>query len=520
MSTTPDPLTDELVTFVQHMLPGLDDGEYELTVEQKVHTSSDVKISDDLQNIYRFAVFGDRFAFSAPTTALLSVFPPEGATGEFSAVLPHVVLGDVTFPWARHPAPGGSKKRPEAGTDVDDDVPTWLAVLVLDEDDAAANPGLVLAPATATVGDLFPPQAVSGSTLGSNYSYFWQNPTVTELDPNQQVLDQIRVLDVPLALFWQIAPTIDDLKLTAHTRQVALANRPTGQRLLSRALAGKAGRAGAEPAEPPHAGASLGTASIVFGTRLPQGPQPAANGAPANGGRKTFAHLVSLEGLKPFLPTDSAGGPPSGSTFAPGASLRLAVLTSWTFYTTGDTAGFVNGLLALNGRDPDGTADAANTTLRLKYTGPNPTVAAALGMGFVPLNESLRDEGQTVSWYRGPCNPYLNTAPGLPLPIASSDQALLFDPTTGMFDTSYAAAWSLGRQLALQDTAFAAALYRWKAEQVAAIVSAVDAEFLARAFGPLVAAPAPEPAAAGRPMRLSRSLRRQLMLALPRRPGG
>ena len=119
----------------------------------------------------------------------------------------------------------------------------------------------------------------------------------------------------------------------------------------------------------------------------------------------------------------------------------------------------------------------------MNYAGSNPTVAAALNMGFVPLNETLRDAGKTVSWYRGPCAPYQNTEPAPTLPLSSSDQALLFDPTTGMFDTSYAAAWSLGRQLALQDTAFATALYRWKADLTAAIVNAVEAEFLAEAFG-------------------------------------
>jgi hypothetical protein len=266
--------------------------------------------------------------------------------------------------------------------------------------------------------------------------------------------------------------------------------------------------------------------SIVIGTRLPQGPQPASNEAPASGGRKTTAYLVSLEGLEPLLPTAEVGGAPGppptsgvvGAAPSGGASLRLAVLTTWTFYTTGDSAGFVDTLLSLNGRDQKSETDADTTTLQLDYQGSNATVAAALAMGYVPLDETLRDAGRTVSWYRGPLIPYQSAAPALDLPISSSDQALVFDPTTGMFDTSYAAAWSLGRQLALQDSTFAAALYRWKVDATAKAVAAAEAELLAEAFGPLFGAPVPEPDGAAAAMTASRSLRRQTLLALPRSP--
>ncbi len=37
-------------------------------------------------------------------------------------------------------------------------------------------------------------------------------------------------------------------------------------------------------------------------------------------------------------------------------------------------------------------------------------------------------------------------------------------PISGMFDASYAAAWQLGRLLALQDQAFAQALFRFRTD--------------------------------------------------------
>ena len=54
-------LLNELVTFIQNDIPGLDDGEYKLTVSQKVDDSEGNPISDDsLTNSYTFAVLGDR----------------------------------------------------------------------------------------------------------------------------------------------------------------------------------------------------------------------------------------------------------------------------------------------------------------------------------------------------------------------------------------------------------------------------------------------------------------------------
>ncbi len=441
-----NPLQSENVTFIQHHLPGLPGGEYTLTVAQRITGVPEAAMS----HAYNFAVLADRFALSAPSVQVQSVFPPDGATGEFTSALPHVVFSQPTLPWSR--TLGSSA---DTGTDV----PTWLTVLLLDADDVAANPTLVLAPQSATVGDLFPTAAYSGSQLPADaYSYFWQATDTSGLDANQTTADLVQVLDLPLSLFWEIAPTVEDLALTAHVRQVSMSNKSSGQQ--------------------PFAGVPLGTVSVVFGTRL---PQMGAEGA----GRKTYAYLVSLEGLSAFLPTDPQGGAPAGSNFT-GTTLRLAVLQSWTFFTTGDSSKFSDRLQALNGRAPGDTSDASMTMLQVPYTGTDTTTAAAVAMGYVPLNESLREGGQTVSWYRGPCIPYQNMASALTLPLSSADQATGFDPTTGMLDVSYSAAWTIGRMLALQDVAFSVALYNWKNGLTAAVVTAVEDELLAESFAPVL----------------------------------
>lgn len=461
-----DALKNEQVAFIQHDIPGLDDGQYQLRAVHQVNDSTGKAISDPIQHTATFAVLGDRFRLKKPDI-VFSVFPHDNASGEYTSVLPHVVFKKTSFPWARYPTNEPPYAPPPPGEDTDADVPTWLTVLLLDEDDVAAFPGLALTPASATLGDLYPTTLYSGSTLGpiekdhvvttpANYSYF-QRATKISLDPGDALTDTIQVLDVPLALFWQLAPTVADLKLMAHVRQVSLLHKPT--------IAGVSDQ-----------GEPLGAFSIVFGNRFPQ-PK-----------KKTYAYLVSLEELEDFLPTDENGGPPAGNTFDGARFLRLAVLKSWVFYATDGSATFVKRVLDLNGAPAPGQ-EAAFTNLILPYSGSNKVVAAALGMGYVPLNHDLRTAEKTVSWYRGPLAPYLIDKDRVRLPVASPDQALIFDPTTGMFDASYAAAWTLGRLLALQDAGFSNALYKWKRGLSQAVVNGVENDILSRAFAPVLARP-------------------------------
>jgi hypothetical protein len=110
-------------------------------------------------------------------------------------------------------------------------------------------------------------------------------------------------------------------------------------------------------------------------------------------------------------------------------------------------------------------------------------------MGFTPLDHDLRTGENTVSWYRGPLAPYeMDANPRVMLPVASPDQATIFDPTTGMFDASYSAAWTVGRLMALQDSAFATALYTWKQGLSQEVVSQVENGILAEAFGSVLQA--------------------------------
>jgi hypothetical protein len=467
---TKNDVLNEFVFFIQHQLPGLVDGNYQLTVSQRVLDKDKKPISDDtLVKTYTFAVLGDRFKLQTPSAVIFSTFPDDQASGKFSTVLPHVVFTKTTLPWSRFPNNTNPVPTLPPGEDTDADVPSWLAVLVFDEDDLAQFPALTLTPETRTVGDLFPYKLYDKSSLGDNYSYF-NEATNTDLDVGDTLQTPIDTIDIPLALFWQTAPSLSDLSLLAHVREVSLNNKPTAT-------------GAADPGEP------IGRFSIVFGNRLPQTQ------------KKAYAYLVSLEKLQDFLP-NSDGTPPSGNSLIPSFFLRLAVLKSWTFFSTGESATFTDQLLALNGRPPHSTTDAAYTTLTLPYTGNNVVVKNALQMSYVPLNHNLRTNEQTVSWYRGPLVPYSITKLQLKFPIASPDQATMFDPTTGMLDASYAAAWTLGRQLALQNTAFSTALYEWKKGLTQDVVNAIENEILAELLQPLLSLDS-QPAALSRIKRLT-----------------
>ena len=263
--------------------------------------------------------------------------------------------------------------------------------------------------------------------------------------------DPVQTIDIPLGLFADIAPTLGDLELTAHVRRLSVQNKPMAL--------------GTQPPADP-----IGTFAIVVGNRL---PQPA---------KQSHAYLVSLESLAGFLPATSDGGTLTTSGLNMTKSLRLAVLLHWTFFTKQDeSAAFVDRLEQLNGRTVTKVngqtvygPDAANTDLRLTAPGASPPISTALDSGYVPLDHDLRTTETTVSWYRGPLSPIDRTPAGITLPISSPDQALVFDPTTGMFDASLAAAWTIGRLVALQDQSYATLAVRMEEGADQTVVDSVE----------------------------------------------
>lgn len=236
----------------------------------------------------------------------------------------------------------------------------------------------------------------------------WQSNTKSgripalQLQTGQKTDDQVTVIDVQKQLLQSLLPSLDALASLAHVRVRQ------------------------------NADGSQDEQAIVLGNRLPM-----------RAGTSTV-HLVSLE--ERYV---------NGSFDYQDANnndlIRLVSLKSWSFACVDEKQSFQGLLLNLD-RDP--------STLRLPV---NSDVDAEkyLAMGNVLLPHTFREKGKSVSWYRGPLSAAPN-ATELTLPVRAADELVRYDPTYGLFDISYAAAWELGRLLALQSKQFSTNLYLWK----------------------------------------------------------
>jgi hypothetical protein len=113
----------------------------------------------------------------------------------------------------------------------------------------------------------------------------------------------------------------------------------------------------------------------------------------------------------------------------------------------------------------------------------NPTPAQAeatrrLASGFVPLSYATWSGEQTFAWYRGPfasvpltsfLQPPGPAAAPSPLTPLTTAQAMVYDPTTGLFDQSYAVAFQTGRALALASKPFSTSLLQWRRASYAVV---------------------------------------------------
>jgi hypothetical protein len=521
-------LFSKKASFIQHSLPGLEAGSYEISVQQSFQDSTGKTVTTgELSAITRkFGVQGSRY--SLPADAVHSVFPPASSAGGFSNSLAHVVLEAEKLPWIRTPYMPGNEPDIEqrhyvttfGGTPhtitYDDDKATWLAVLLITPSDLGGQqPDRRLVQGVAA--DLVPNSLQMSNPKGSlvqgglppeGYSIFsWKlepGAPAGLVDPGvgHAPDEPCTYIDVPAALFAKLAPSIGDLEMTAHVRAVKMDSKPI------------------QDQETVDAEQSYG---LVVGNRLPETLPPteippAAQTTPAIG--KNVALLVSLENMQMALRGQSAK-----SYYAtrvannPNGFVRLIVLYQWSFASWHDSSfEFEQILKGLNGRDPTAPNDepkVPNPLMRRPNPPNYPTgtddqkiVQQMLELGYTPLNHLTRvpdveqeqtETIQTVSWYRGPLAPF-PSAPKLSFLsgenvsdadqeslIFSADELLRFDPNVGIYDTSYAAAWQLGRLISLQDRSFSVALYRWKKRNEQKVRMLMENQVLRQDYRSLIA---------------------------------
>jgi hypothetical protein len=296
----------------------------------------------------------------------------------------------------------------------------WLGILLFNENDPGGLPPVQ----TLTVADLI--AAADGGTRPATVL----GPALTpgDLEPGQSLADKVMVIAVPAALFTAVAPLMGDLPFAAHARLI-------------------------DPSKKvfPAAHNPDGWVSVAIGNRFP------------NPGSQNGAYIVSFE--KFVTP------PPSSVNYLAGAAIpsqytavRLVCLASWQFADVAEDENFEQLMENLNvwerGGKPVGRLNLVPTTTA--SGGPATAVQDALLQGFTAFNHTTRQGEQTASWDRGPLVP-LALTPADPLPIYfSADAALKYDPATGLFDVSYAAAWQIGRLLGLNNRQFSTTLFAWR----------------------------------------------------------
>jgi hypothetical protein len=185
-----------------------------------------------------------------------------------------------------------------------------------------------------------------------------------------------------------------------------------------------------------------GLFSVVVSNRVP----------PAEGGKCT-AFLISLEGHQDHLPSYTL--PKSASA---DQSIRVVVLGGWEFTASKMPGSFRQLMIDVETKGgvkllqaPGDPNDAVNEIAK-----------EAMEIGYVALKNELRIGEKSTSWYRGPCVPAPTKQVTDYAPYHYSDHAIQYDPETGIFDLSYAAAWQVGRLLALSDGAFSQSLSSWR----------------------------------------------------------
>lgn len=408
----PAPLTADQIGLYDAAPPAIPSDDYTLTFGQVLTIPSQyldpsqdgVAPPPSYQVTQPLSVTGPQLGLHPADT--VATFPPAGSQADWSTVLPHVVLSRATLPW-EVPAEGSAL----AGT-------PWLALLLLSLDGheivlpTGAPPGNATGTQTVALASyLEPPDAgTAGPVLQAGY-----RQRLEAENPDLQCI----VVDVDATTFTMVAPRLTELHLLAHVRHAAASDQ---------AIVGTGG----------------GWFSLVVGNRLP-----------GRAGGRFAAHLVSLQGFVDNLP----GGPTplQGKT-----AVRLLSLASWAFTSLHEGPDFLYLMKALS-RD----------TLRLspppvaQPTLAQAAVGDALAKGYVGLAYRTRTGERTTAWYRGPCHPVQMARDRQPL-YPTADAALLYDPSTGMFDTSFAAAWQLGRMLALANRKFTLTLVAWVRQHLAA----------------------------------------------------
>lgn len=454
MSATP-------VTFYDNFIPTLPDGEYTIKISQQLtvnvqQTQADggninVDPSPQPDLLQKFMVRGPRFVLTPADVH--RVFPGANSSGMFQPYLPMIVFNKRSLPWERRLNISAQQKK-QPGNYTDAKNYPWMALMVFSADELSvpqplsgpapplpegsqANPAIT---ASFAINEVVHASFGGKPTNGPPARIL--GPTIVLQDDEDPATTFCNVIDVPAANFKALIPTLNDMRFLTHVREVSSEHK--------------------EPIDTSHDG----WFSIAITNRFSITP---AAGSPQGAMQKNIVHLVSLEGLEPYL---------DGTTPLDGYDkVRFISLYNWTFGCLAAPQENFRELM-LNLIDPD-VEQQTGLLMRMPMKpamqslpdSGSKAVYSRLKNGYTALSYGIRTGEQTFAWYRGPFSPvpvtpFLDTTDPLhPTDLSApgnTSEAMVFDPSTGLFDQSYSVAFQTGRSLALASQAFSTNLLQWR----------------------------------------------------------
>ena len=493
-----------------HLTPALPAGDYRFTTNQDLTAtgpkgaldSGDLPV-EPLTTYVR--VTSPRYQL--PPDQVLSTYPPANTEGSYGARLPQIVLKRRTLPWER-------TVDPEGESTVDDANTPWLALVVL----AEGQGELVLNRPVAEC--VTPGQVLSGAADVAMGNYLKVRRSVIDsVLPTQRdvpLLAHAREVDIHDT---EMMMGDDDGFLA-----VVIANRlplpgrdaeghevPATYMCALINLEGQFGELRKETPEPPEFTVFIppyyATAEVVLtpseGDQVAMGTDEGvehyndhvdrAQGAGAAGGLRAAELSHGNAAQKISVAKDSKGvsnelragwatgtAESDNSVYAVMASgfgtlqagmynaisidpeYRFPVLLHWSFTSVGETTfrtlmeNLDSGLLGTQPPPPD--PNYPRTPVRTDGLAPLEVVET----GHVGIDQRTRRGDSVRAWYRGPLLPHPadTTSPRLPLAHAADQLRAVFPDRRE--DLSLAAAFEIGRLLALSQPSMVAALLRWR----------------------------------------------------------
>jgi hypothetical protein len=499
------------------VVPTITAGDYRLRLTEDIGFTSGTSTGTGPVQAHEPRLRVTSARYHMPPDQLLSTFPPANAEGAFGARLPQVVLKRRTLPWERvagAPLPGEVR------------VP-WLALVVLAEGEAklstevevaeCVTPGVVLSgPADVPRGlyvevtetvvkDVFPtredlPLLVhvrevdkddTELALGDDDGWMavvlanrFPQPTVTQTEDGP-VTTPMRYLACLINLEQQLGalppadPDVDDFFVAIdqvvdyRAQYLAAVGAPEpDQYAMSASDFGKAATLPSRPGTARAAGAA--GARQVPTSQLAGVVEPVSATWQVAAAAGSLAQSKTAAGEEPHLAVRDAMAAawrfPLDVVARAEQRYRFPVLAHWSFTTT-DGATFEELMLGLDvgflGSLPrDGEEPPSGAAPPPPRTRPQPEVTET---GHLGLGHLTRRGDRTQAWYRGPLSPHV-TERDAPredgsLPIAHASDHLRRVTPDGREDLSYAAAYEIGRLLALSQPSVVAAQMRWRVEQ-------------------------------------------------------